>query len=597
MGRESYGQVTIGTVTLNNICPDGSYNPIPANYFGGSVQFYIEENNPGEIQGTNSTDRILKLAAPAGFEFRPGVGSINYDVTGDMSNAVINVTASEITVTVSYAATGNVNNDIDYLDFNNIEVRTITGNSSGDIVRTGATTYNIIGFPDGTSIASLSSTELISFTSPPENTTVCESSLASFSVGASGGTLNYQWQENDGTGFVNILNGGIYSGVNSATLNISSAAASMNGYSYRVVVDNDYCFETSADALLNVDSAPATINTNPTNKIICKNDNTSFSVAASGDGLSYQWRENGVILADGGIYSGATTATLILTNVPSTENGNSYDVVVSATCGLDVTSTSATLTINERPEIVTQPSSSTICENPGNTSFTVDAGVTSSPTYQWQESTDGGITYSNLSDAGIYLGTTTATLNLTGTTPTEDGNLYKVIVSGACTPSVTSDPAILTVEEEANITANPTNATACEGSNVSFSLTAQGADLQYQWQLSTDNGVSFGNLTNTVLYSGATTATLTLTGISSTENSYQYRALVSNGAASPCNAVATSTAATLTVDEKPEITTQPTSSTICEAGSTSFVVNAGATTLPTYQWQLSTDGGLNYSDL
>uniref|UniRef100_UPI0025F58088 PKD-like domain-containing protein n=1 Tax=Marivirga sp. TaxID=2018662 RepID=UPI0025F58088 len=51
--------------------------------------------------------------------------------------------------------------------------------------------------------------------------------------------------------------------------------------------------------------------------------------------------------------------------------------------------------------------------------------------------------------------------------------------------------------------------------------------------------------------SGVTTASLTLTSISSTENGYQYRAVVSNGAASQCNAVASSTAATLTVINLP----------------------------------------------
>jgi hypothetical protein len=34
----------------------------------------------------------------------------------------------------------------------------------------------------------------------------------------------------------------------------------------------------------------------------------------------------------------------------------------------------------------------------------------------------------------------------------------------------------------------------CAGSDASFSIAATGTDLTYQWQVSTDNGVSFTNI-------------------------------------------------------------------------------------------------------
>lgn len=70
----------------------------------------------------------------------------------------------------------------------------------------------------------------------------------------------------------------------------------------------------------------------------------SFSAGLSGAGpMSYQWRRNGVPLANGGTISGATSPSLLINPVGST-NAGTYDVVVTAPCGV-VTSTGAALTL------------------------------------------------------------------------------------------------------------------------------------------------------------------------------------------------------------------------------------------------------------
>ncbi|HWL93057.1 MAG TPA: immunoglobulin domain-containing protein, partial [Phycisphaerae bacterium] len=74
-----------------------------------------------------------------------------------------------------------------------------------------------------------------------------------------------------------------------------------------------------------------------------------FDVVASGtEPLSYQWHLSDEPLADGvngcgGIVSGATTATLVLQNVTSADEGD-YTVVVTNECGSD-TSAAAALTV------------------------------------------------------------------------------------------------------------------------------------------------------------------------------------------------------------------------------------------------------------
>ncbi|MEO6254119.1 MAG: T9SS type A sorting domain-containing protein, partial [Ferruginibacter sp.] len=77
-------------------------------------------------------------------------------------------------------------------------------------------------------------------TTQPVASVNCVGSTATFTVGATGTGLNYQWQENTagctGGTWTNLTNGGAYSNVNTATLTINPVAGNMNGYGYRVIV-------------------------------------------------------------------------------------------------------------------------------------------------------------------------------------------------------------------------------------------------------------------------------------------------------------------------------------------------------------------------
>src|SRR5439155_12036099 len=55
--------------------------------------------------------------------------------------------------------------------------------------------------------------------------------------------------------------------------------------------------------------------TQPLSRTNNANTTASFTVAASGNYLSYQWQHDGVTLADGGNVSGATNSTFISTSV------------------------------------------------------------------------------------------------------------------------------------------------------------------------------------------------------------------------------------------------------------------------------------------
>ena len=104
-----------------------------------------------------------------------------------------------------------------------------------------------------------------------------------------------------------------------------------------------------------------------------------------------------------------------------------------------------------------QPQSSTFQTIPGAANFTTAHSDTTA-TYQWQ--LNNGTGWTNLSDFGIYSGTTSDSLNLTGITTSLNNNSYRCIID-ACTMD-TTDVAILTVvdnigvdESKSNITVSP----------------------------------------------------------------------------------------------------------------------------------------------
>ncbi|MFD1002641.1 immunoglobulin domain-containing protein, partial [Ohtaekwangia kribbensis] len=187
--------------------------------------------------------------------------------------------------------------------------------------------------------------------------------------------------------------------------------------------------------------------------------------------------------------------------------------------------------------------------------FSVNAGVTTGVTYQWRK---GGSNISGANSSSYTIATTVV----------GDAGSYDVIVSGTCTPAVTSSAATLTINALPTITAQPVASQAiCEGSVANFSVTATGTSLTYQWK---KNGVDISGA-NASTYSIPTT---------STSSAGTYTVVVSG----TCSPSVTSSASVLTIREQPEIITGPSNQTVCVGQSVTFSVNAGVTTGVTYQW-------------
>ena len=105
-----------------------------------------------------------------------------------------------------------------------------------------------------------------------------------------------------------------------------------------------------------------------------------FSVSAGGtEPLQYQWFKNGVALADGGVVSGAQTATLTLGTVLKADEGD-YSLVITNATGY-ITSAVARLEVVD-PVIAAQPTNHVAELNRSATLNVVGVG-TPPVGYQW----------------------------------------------------------------------------------------------------------------------------------------------------------------------------------------------------------------------
>ena len=153
---------------------------------------------------------------------------------------------------------------------------------------------------------------------------------------------------------------------------------------------------------------------------------------------------------------------------------------------------------------------------------------------------------------------------------------------------------VITVPAAPAITLQPVNQRANAGQNTQFTVAATGTPTPtYQWQVRTNGGASWQNLVDGAPYDGVTASTLAITSVPLGLNGNQYQCVVTNSAGST-----TTLAATLAViAPAPAITLQPVNQRATTGQNTQFTVAATGTPTPTYQWQVSTNGGASWQNL
>ncbi len=249
------------------------------------------------------------------------------------------------------------------------------------------------------------------------------------------------------------------------------------------------------------------------------------------------------------------TSYSLRTNVLTSETTNV--LAVCKTHGFYVTADGSVYPYPfQPPQITSQPASVVVIA--GNTAvFSVSATGTNL-LFQWRKN-------------GMNLnGATSPTLTLNGVTTNQAGQ-YSVAVSNSL-GRVTSQGAALTIGVPPSISVQPQSQTVNPGTNVTFTVTANGTPLFYHWRF------------NAVNRAGTTNSALTLTNVQLAQAG-SYSVIVSN----PVGAV-TSQVAVLTVRVPPSISSQPQNQTVNAGATATFNVSASGTAPLYYQWRF---GGTN----
>lgn len=251
----------------------------------------------------------------------------------------------------------------------------------------------------------------------------------------------------------------------------------------------------------------------------------TLTVVASGSGVTYSWRKGGVALTNSSVVSGQGTATLTLTS-PTTADAGSYDVVVTGTCSTSVTSSAVTVTVNATPAITTQPSAQSVCQAASG-SFVV-ATSASSPTYQWQYSTNPVTTWTNTNGLTGFTGHTSATLSFTNVALARNNTNFRCVITGTNTCSTNSNVALLTVSSTAAVGTISGNQSLCSGYEPNDDIILSSANGTIQWQRA-DNAAFTLNVTNI----GTNATTLTSAEIGVLTQTKYFRAQVTSGSCAP----------------------------------------------------------------
>jgi hypothetical protein len=307
------------------------------------------------------------------------------------------------------------------------------------------------------------------------------------------------------------------------------------------------------------------INVQPVDRLIPENTATNFSVSAIASGINYQWQvstnEGGVWndLSNGGIYSGATSTQLNISNASLGMSGYWYRCVVGGYCTPDAVSDPGVLTVLPKITAIAP----TISDCPGAfvipidlthfidvASFSLalnynDAVLTYNGYQSLHGNLAGGNFTANASGGKVYM-----TWSSTSPATIGDDQLVELLFTGATgtsplswdtqTPGncefATLDGLIIfsnytngnvSVYQPPTITSHPVNKTVPAGTGTSFSVTATGTGLSYLWQVSTNNGANWTSLSNGGSYSGVTSATLQINPVLWSMDQNLYRCRVS----------------------------------------------------------------------
>jgi gliding motility-associated-like protein len=335
------------------------------------------------------------------------------------------------------------------------------------------------------------------------------------------------------------------------------------------------CYGTASSAVTVTINPLATASVSSTNVSVCAPATINLNTYNNTSGTNtYSWYST----------NNPIPANLVLIPTEVSQTGTYYLYATSTAGCQGAASSGITATVNNKPTAaISSPAS--VCSGTART-ITATSNA-ASPTYQWQISSDNGANWTDLTNTGVYTGVTTSSLNISNTTGL-GGLYYRYTVTSNTSCSSTSDAAILVEETTPTVNTQPANITVNMGNSASFTASISGSPTaDFQWQISTNNGSSFSDISDYATYSGVNSATLVIPSTILAQNTYQYKATISNS----CNTLSTN-AAILTVANctapTPSFTTAPSGSYCINTTDVTYTTESGKTN---YVW--SVPGTLN----
>ena len=330
----------------------------------------------------------------------------------------------------------------------------------------------------------------------------------------------------------------IFSGSQTATLTLKNTPNYLDGAMfdciiYKVWMGSEGGYSSEFGTTLYVEIPGPGFTSHPSDRTIMQGTNTTFSVSAINNNewcnFTYQWYVydncgdcDPKEVQDGGVYSGAQTATLKLTNVPISYSGYQYYCRVFDHCEWSDNSNIATLTVVTEsaamPAILTHPADQTIMQHAG-TFFAVTTANPDKITYQyqWQHRANANNDFSDIPNGGVYSDTRTATLILTDVPDSFNDYQYRCRVmarewndwmeySNVATLTVTTNGVPPTI----TTTSLPS---AQQGKSYSATLSARGT-APITWSItagSLPSGLSLNTTTGVISGTARTTGSLQFT--------------------------------------------------------------------------------------
>lgn len=288
-----------------------------------------------------------------------------------------------------------------------------------------------------------------------DTVTVCEGGSATFSTSTS--ATAYQWQQNTGSGYVNI------SGATAATYTLNNALLTYAGYRFRCVANND---SSEVHYLLVNATITPTITISGTTAMV-QNTSTTFSagITYGGTAPAYQWMDST------STHTWANTGTgSQLVYTPAKTGDKIRCLLTSNQTGCLTTSQVTSNELTFKVDVITTDTVA-VCEG----AILTLTYTKSASSYQWQQNTGSG--YVNIS------GATTSSLNVNNTSLSWSGYRYRCMadndstavhylkVNAAVTPTI--------------IITGTTSVRQYVATTLTSIITNGGSSPSYQWMDST----------------------------------------------------------------------------------------------------------------